>query len=200
MLRIGPHLDAGQVHGDDEVRDAPVLRHVVAGARDEDAELGVIGERRPDLLPVDVVHVAVAFGARAEVGEVGARARLAEQLAPQLLAREHRQEVALLLLVVAERDDDRPAVPDADRVHGFGDAGAAHLTLDDQLQRRIGIEPVRARPVRHDEAGIDQLAGSRGRMLGRTSDEPRCGAGRLRQEGRRPRPQSRIRRACGLLN
>ena len=84
------NLDAGEVHRDDEVRDAAVLRHVVAGARDEDAELGVVGERRPDLLAVDAVDVAVALGAGTEVREVGARARLAEELAPQLLAREHR--------------------------------------------------------------------------------------------------------------
>ena len=48
--------------------------------------LACVGERRPDLLTVDEVDVAVALGARAQVREVGARVRLAEQLAPQLLA------------------------------------------------------------------------------------------------------------------
>ncbi len=66
ISRIGRTSMPGQIHRDDEVRDAAVLGDVVAGARDEDAELGVRGERRPDLLPVDEVHVAVAFGAGAD--------------------------------------------------------------------------------------------------------------------------------------
>ena len=153
------HLDAGEVHRDDEVRDAAVLRAVGARARDEDAELGVIGERRPDLLAVHDVDVTVAHRTRREAREVGTRARLAEQLAPHLLAREHRPEVALLLLVVAERDEDRSAVADADRVDRFRDAGAPHLVFDDQLQRGIGVEPVGPRPVRHDEPRVDELRG-----------------------------------------
>ena len=115
--------------------------------------------------PFDAVDVAVALGAGGEVREIGARAGLAEELAPQLLAREHRPQVALLLLVVTQRDDDRSAVPDTDRVERFGDAGAPHLALDDQLQRGVGVEPVRTRPVRHDEARVDQIARTRRGML-----------------------------------
>ena len=55
------HFDARDVHRDDEVRDAGVLRAVGAGARDEDAELGELRERRPDLLAVHDVDVAVAL-------------------------------------------------------------------------------------------------------------------------------------------
>ena len=88
-------LDAGRVHRADEVGDALVLRHIGVGAGDEDAELGEVGQRGPDLLAVDHVLVAVADRPGAEVGEVGAGAGLAEQLAPDLLAGEQRQQVAV---------------------------------------------------------------------------------------------------------
>ena len=54
----------------------------------------------------------------------------------------------------------------ADWVELCGHTGAGHLSLDDQLQRGVGIEPVGARPVRHDEAGLDELAWLRRGMLG----------------------------------
>ena len=130
---------------------------VGARARDEDAELGDVRERRPDLLAVDDVDVAVAISARAQVREVGTGARLAEQLAPHLFAGEHRPEVALLLLVARERDEDRPAVPDADRVRGLDRARAPHLVLDDELQGGVGVEPVRLGPVGHDETRVDEI-------------------------------------------
>ena len=100
---IGRISMPGQVHRADEVRDALVLRRVGVGAGDEDAEPGEVGERRPDLLAVDDVLVAVAHGPRAEVGQVAARAGLAEQLAPELLAGEQREEVAVLLRLRCRR-------------------------------------------------------------------------------------------------
>jgi hypothetical protein len=60
----------------------PVQRLRV-GAGDQDAERGELRERRPDLLAVDDPLVAVALGPGAEVRQVAARARLAEQLAPE---------------------------------------------------------------------------------------------------------------------
>ena len=51
----------------------------------------------PHLLAVDDPLVAVADGPGAEAGDVAAGARLAEHLAPHLLAGEERAEVALLL-------------------------------------------------------------------------------------------------------
>ena len=55
---------------------------------------------------------------------------------------------------------------DADRVDRLRRAHPPHLVFDDQLQRRIGVEPVRAGPVRHDEAGVNKLLRRRLRMLG----------------------------------
>ena len=97
----------GRVHRADEVRDALVLRRVGIGAGDEDAELRVLGERRPDLLAVHDPLVAVAHGAGAERGQVGARAGLAEELAPDLLGGQQREQVALLLRLDAAVDDRR---------------------------------------------------------------------------------------------
>ena len=79
-------LDAREVHRADEVRHALVLRHIGVGAGDEDPELRLASARRPDLLAVHDPLVAVEHGPGAEAGEVGACARLAEQLAPRLLA------------------------------------------------------------------------------------------------------------------
>ena len=59
------HLDAGRVHVDDQVREVPVARRLGVALRDEDAEVGDVRERRPDLLAVDDVDVAAALGARA---------------------------------------------------------------------------------------------------------------------------------------
>ena len=77
-----PDLDAGLVHVDREVGDALVLGHVGIGAGEQHAEVGPVAARGPHLLAVDDPLVAVELGAGVEPGEVGAGARLAEQLAP----------------------------------------------------------------------------------------------------------------------
>ncbi len=67
-----PDGDAGGVHGDDEVGDPLVLGDIGIGAGEHEDVLAHVGERRPDLLAVDDVVVAVADGLRLEGGEVGA--------------------------------------------------------------------------------------------------------------------------------
>ena len=59
---------------------------------------GDVGERRPDLLARDDPFVAVADRTGGESRHVGSCARLAEELAPDLFAREERPQVALSLL------------------------------------------------------------------------------------------------------
>ena len=115
-LHERPHFDARRVHVDDEHREALVLRLLGVGAHDDDAEARDVRERRPHLLAVDDPLVTVAHRARREARDVGARARLAEHLAPDLFAREQRAQVAALLLVAAVRDDRRRAHAVADRV------------------------------------------------------------------------------------
>ena len=79
-------LDAGLVHRQHEVADAAVLRDVRVGAGQQQAEVGVVGARAPQLLAVDDPLVAVALGVGGQPGEVGPVGRLAEQLAPRVLA------------------------------------------------------------------------------------------------------------------
>ena len=62
------------------------LGSVGVGAGDEHAEVGDVAGRRPDLLAVHGPLVAVLHRLALQAGEVGAGARLAEQLAPPLLA------------------------------------------------------------------------------------------------------------------
>ena len=64
--------DAGRVHRGDEVRDAFVFRGFRIGAGEEEAPVGLVSVRGPDLRPVDDVVVAVLDSAGLEGGEVGA--------------------------------------------------------------------------------------------------------------------------------
>ena len=65
------------------------------GAGEQDAPVAEVGAGRPHLLPVDDPLVAVAHGTGRQPREVGAGAGLAEQLAPDLVAAQHRRQVAL---------------------------------------------------------------------------------------------------------
>ena len=93
-----------------------MLRHVGIGARDEHAEPGDMRQRRPYLLSRDDPFVAVAHRSRGEPRHVGAGARLAEELAPDLLAREQWPQVALSLLRCPVRLDRRRTHPVSDGV------------------------------------------------------------------------------------
>ena len=105
------------VHRDDEHRHALVLGHVDVRAREQQAVGGELGVRRPHLLPVERPDaVVVLLRAGLHRGEVRAGGRLAEELAPHLVAVEHRAEVARLLLVAAVGDDRRAEHADADDV------------------------------------------------------------------------------------
>ncbi len=79
------------------------LARLGIAARDEDRPVGPVRARGPDLLAVDHPVVAVALGARAQAGQVGAGAGLGEELAPHLIAAEGRRRIPLLLLVGARR-------------------------------------------------------------------------------------------------
>ena len=88
------HLDPGCVHVECEVGEATMLRDRGIGPRHQHPAIGDVGERVPDLLPGDHPFVAVTDGHRGESGEIGARTRLAEQLAPGVLAGEGSPEEA----------------------------------------------------------------------------------------------------------
>ena len=124
-LAQAAHRDALGVHRHDEHRQALVLVHVRVRAREQEAEGGELGVGRPDLLAVELPRAVVLLdGAALDAGEVGARCRLGEELAPHLVGVEHRREVALLLLLGAVGDDRRAEHADADRIEDSGDARA----------------------------------------------------------------------------
>ena len=102
--------------------------------------------RGPHLLAREPPGAVVAPArARLEPGEVGARRRLGEELAPDLVGGQHRPEVALLLLLRAVRDQRRAEHADADDVEDPGHAGAADLLVDDDLLERAEARRRRTR-------------------------------------------------------
>jgi hypothetical protein len=87
--------DARCVRRDREPREAAVLRRVPVGPGETHRPVGVVGAAGPDLRAGDPPHVAVADGARADAGEVGARFRLRVELAPDLFPGEDLGDVSL---------------------------------------------------------------------------------------------------------
>src|SRR5215207_4665729 len=134
-------FDPRRVHIDDERGDALVLGAALDCLRvrpqQEQAPVGEMRRRDPDLLAIHHVLVAVADGCCAQVRQVGARFRLAEPLAPVLRRVEDAGQPTLLLLVGAPLDDHGADLPDA---VGVVDARRAHaralLGVDDVLDRR----------------------------------------------------------------
>ena len=79
-------LDPVLLHVADEVGEALVLRRVGVGARQEHAPLRLVRIGGPDLLAGDAPAAVLTHRLRLQRGEVGARLRLREPLAPDLLA------------------------------------------------------------------------------------------------------------------
>ena len=124
-------------------------------AREEDAEVGEVRERRPHLLPVHDEVAVVEPRARPHAGEVRACAGLGEALAPDLLGREERREVAPLLLLGAVRDDRRAGHADADDADVRRRLGARELLEEDRLVRvRRAAAAVLLGPGEPDVAGV----------------------------------------------
>ena len=90
-----------------EAHVAAVLRDVPVGAEQAQPVVGPPGTGGPDLGAVDHPLVSVANCRREGAGDVGASARLGEELHPELLASQHRRDVLSLLLLGAELQEDR---------------------------------------------------------------------------------------------
>ena len=102
------HGDAGRRHVDQQEGNAHLLLSLGVGAREAEKPIGVLRGRRPGLLAVDDIMVAVTHGAGLQRCEVGAGAGLGKSLRPPVVEIcGARQEVALLLLR-AESGDNRP--------------------------------------------------------------------------------------------
>ena len=99
----------GDLQVDREDRDAGVLGGARVRAHREPDVVGVAGEAREDLLPVDHVVVAVAHGAGRERREIGAGAGLGVADAEVDRALEDaRQEEALLLVACRSASGSAP--------------------------------------------------------------------------------------------
>jgi hypothetical protein len=152
-------LNAGLLHVEDEVGKALVLGHVPVGARQEQAPMRLVRRGGPDLLAVDHPLVALPVGARHRARHVRAAARLAEQLAPGVLAGQDALQELLLMEIRAVRQDGRRR-QGADA--GLGDADGADLAelLVDhgiEFHRQVAavplLGPMRRAPARLAELG-----------------------------------------------
>ena len=137
---IGLHRDARRLHVDQQERDAFLLLGVGIGAHEGKDHVGPVRHRRPDLLPVDHIVVAVANRARLEAGEVRAGAGLRVALAPPGLVLDDAGEILLLLLGCAEGVDHRPCHGRAERDQRRC-ARAAELLLEGKELLGLPAEP-----------------------------------------------------------
>src|SRR5262249_58278252 len=108
--------DPGALHVEDEVGEAVMPARGGVGAGEEDRPLRVLCPARPDLLAGHAEAVAVGLGERADRGEVAAGIRLAEELAPDLVAGQDRREETARLRLGALRGQRRPRIVVADPV------------------------------------------------------------------------------------
>ena len=181
-----------------------MLRLVGIGAGEADAPLRLFRGRRPDLLTVQHPAAVAARRLRRQRREVGTRARLAEQLAPDDLAAQRRQDPTVLLLARPVDDEVRQR-PRADHDPGPRDLRGAELLLDHEQFERGGVATPRPRPRRRDVALVDQPGALLGRreVLDLGEERAELGAhrlGRLREIGaERPPaavPSRHARRRC----
>ena len=84
------NLDPGAAHVDDEVGEAVMPARFGVAAREKQAVVGNVRDRRPDLLTVDDEAIAFESRSRPDGGEIRAGVRLREALAPELVGREDR--------------------------------------------------------------------------------------------------------------
>src|SRR5437773_3544923 len=141
-----PHLDAGRLHVDQEVADAVVLGLVRLGAGQGEPPVGLARARGPDLLAVDDPRVALEHGARAERGQVAARARLAVALAPAERPEQGARDEASLLRFGAVLEEGRhERAPGSGRSIAYRFRGAQSSSAL-ATKRTVAIEAFRRSP------------------------------------------------------
>jgi len=150
-----PDRDARRLHVDEQEADPLVLGRIGVGAHEQEAPVGDVRHRRPDLLAVDDEMLAVQHAARLEVGEVGARVRLRESLAPQLVGGQDLLQMPRLLGRRAVLHQRRAEHREPAAVDELGRLGARHfLEEDDLLGERGAAAAELLRPVHADVAGL----------------------------------------------
>ena len=94
-----PDLKAGGFHVEEEVGQPLMLGRIGIRAHHQDAVVRIMGTGSPDFLAVHQPAVAVPLRLGAQPGEIRTGARLAEQLAPDLLAAGQLGQVAPLVIL-----------------------------------------------------------------------------------------------------
>src|SRR2546425_1239666 len=158
-----PGLLARRVELHEEEGDAAVAVLRV-GAREDDDPVGPRAEGGPHLLAAQHEVVAVRAYRGLERGEVAARPRLAEALAPDLVAREHGLDEAAALRLAAVVDERGAEEPDAEDVENGWRVGARQLGLHDRLlDLGAAAAATPLGPVHAEVAGlVELLSASRG--------------------------------------
>ena len=133
IWRSGRTVMPGRVHVDDEHGDALALGARRIGAGEAGGVVAVLGARGPHLLAVDHELVAVESGPRLHAREVRAGARLAEELAPDVLAAQQRRDEGLLLLLAGVHQQRRPAHAEPDLERAGRDLEGLGLAVEDAL-------------------------------------------------------------------
>ena len=124
--------------GQEEERDALVLRPAGVGAAEGEDPVGELRLAGPDLLAVDHPLVAVESGPGGHRRQVAPGARLAEALAPELLAPEDRRQEPRPLRFRAEVDQRRSEEAFAERAAAGRSMGPCVLLGEHQLLDRRG--------------------------------------------------------------
>ena len=196
--RSGRMSMPGRLHVDHEARDAVVLRPLGVGARQADAPVGLLGHRRPHLLAVQQPAAFDARRPRRERREVGAGARLAEELAPADLAAQRRHDPALLLLrrcrSTIRFGSAHAPTPMFGRVH----LGGAELLVDHEQLERLGVAAPRRGPAGREVARLGEavaLLAARSRSFELVEERAELGADAPRLPGRGRRRAGGARRA-----
>ena len=118
---------------------------------ERDAHVGEGRVRRPHLLAGHAVRAAALRRARREAREVAARARLAEQLAPDVVGAEDPRHPPRALLLGSVRHQRRPDEREAGPAEERRRAGARELlVVDGDLRQRRAAPAVLDRPVDAD--------------------------------------------------
>src|SRR5207249_592820 len=109
------------------------------GAAEEHAPVGVVPERRPDLLAGHLEVIAPEHRLRAQRGQVRARARLGEAEAPEVVGGQDARGEAPLLRLAAVGEDGRAG--DAGVANAPRRPGARHLLHVAALLGAAGVAP-----------------------------------------------------------
>ena len=132
-----------------------MLGRLRIGPGQADRPVGVLRVRCPHLLAGECPTVGGPFGARPQRGEVRARPRLAEQLAPLDLAAQGRAHESPPLLVGAVREDGGNG-PFANDHGGLGQPQPGEFLGDDDLLHWARVQAVGARVARRHQPSVGQ--------------------------------------------